>query len=174
MTRGQGRASHANPDATTQSIVSLEGVNTPPSASSTSRHTAVSTAFVPRGVYTAIAGHAVSSIRHSSSQMFLLFLTRCACEWPCACQSHLAMLMSSIVAHAAMLIVLVSPGLLQTCLNIHALGSPGFFGAAGSHPCTGGENREYFRVSYDLRPPLARTCLNIHAFDCFNNIVILA
>ena len=47
------RASHANPDATTQSIVSLEGVNTPPSASSTSRHTAVSTAFVPRGVYTA-------------------------------------------------------------------------------------------------------------------------
>ena len=37
---------------------------------------------------------------------------------------HLAMLMSSIVAHAAMLIVLVSPGLLQTCLNIHGLRSP--------------------------------------------------
>ena len=89
---------------------------------------------------------------------------------------HLAMLMSSIVAHAAMLIVLVSPGLLQTCLNIHALGSPPMlhYISPGSHPCTCGENREYFRVSYDLRSPLARTCLNIHAFDCFNNIVILA
>ena len=87
MTSPQRRAPEKN---CTRASCKTRGVNrhTNTAVSTTSRHTAVSTAFVPRGVYTAIAGHAVSSIRHSSSQMFLLFLTRCACEWPCACQSH--------------------------------------------------------------------------------------